>query len=105
MCYNNSERNPGLSFYVIPKDQALQKKWLLMISRKDFKPSNSHRVCSAHFTGQPLFQNPIKPKQVAPRTSLNSSGLKRKLHSPVKRTFDELEEDLSSEQTLAREVQ
>ena len=47
----------------------------------------------------------IKPKQVASRISLNSSGLKRKLLPPVKRKSDELEEDLSSEQTLAREVQ
>ena len=114
MCYNNSKRNPGLSFYVIPKDQALRKKWLLMISRKDFKPSISHRVCSAHFTGgRKTYENniptivpkTIKPKQVAPRTSLNSSGLKRKLLSPVKRTSGELEEDISSEETLAREVQ
>ena len=61
MCYNNSKRNPSLSFYVIPKDQALRKKWLHMISR------NFHRVCPAHFTGgrktyekqhfQTLFQN------------------------------------------------
>ena len=50
-CYNNSKRNKELSFYVIPKDKALRKQWLVNISRKDFKATNLHRVCSSHFVG------------------------------------------------------
>ena len=50
-CYSNSKRNPELSYYVIPKEENLRKKWLHMISRKSFVPSTSHRVCSKHFEG------------------------------------------------------
>ena len=50
-CYNNWKRNKNLSFYVIPKDVSLRKRWLANISRKDFKPTITHRVCSAHFEG------------------------------------------------------
>ena len=48
-CYSNSKRNPELSYYVIPKDSKLRKRWLAMISRKGFSPTASHRVCSLHF--------------------------------------------------------
>ena len=56
-CFSNSHRNPDLSFYSIPngkskQKQELRKKWLHMISRKDFKdPGSGHRVCSKHFEG------------------------------------------------------
>ena len=40
-----------LSFYVIPEDKTLRKAWLSKISRKDFIPIKSHRVCSSHFEG------------------------------------------------------
>ena len=50
-CFNNSKRNKELSFYVIPKDKTLRKVWLSKISRKDFIPTKSHRVCSSHFEG------------------------------------------------------
>ena len=49
LCYNNSKRNKDLSFYVIPKDNKLRKIWLSKISRKNFKPTSGHRVCSADF--------------------------------------------------------
>ena len=47
-CFNNDKRNRGVSFYKFPKDKKLKKIWL---SRKDFKPTNGHRVCSQHFEG------------------------------------------------------
>ena len=38
-------------FYKFPKDKKLKKIWLQKISRKDFQPTNGHRVCSQHFEG------------------------------------------------------
>lgn len=93
-CYNNSRRNPELSYYIIPKDVKLRKRWLSMISRKDFKPSSSHRVCSAHFkNGKKTYMDnvpTIVPKTVkltktTPRKTLNSSGaIKKIFEKPVK---------------------
>ena len=55
-CFNNSKRENHLSFYHFPngisKDkQLLRKRWINMVSRKDFKPTLGHRVCSEHFVG------------------------------------------------------
>ena len=55
-CFNNSLRNPELSYYVIPngnskEKQELRKRWLHLISRKNFHPGPGHRVCSEHFVG------------------------------------------------------
>ena len=50
-CFNNSKTNKELSFYVIPKEKNVRKLWLSKISRKNFTPSTSHRVCSEHFVG------------------------------------------------------
>ena len=84
LCYNNSKRNRDLSFYVIPSEKKLRKEWLRMISRKDFKPTSGHRMCSAHFEGGvKTYSNnvpTIVPKMAQPltikRTSRNSLGLK-----------------------------
>ena len=55
-CFNNSLRNPELSYYVIPngnskENQELRKRWLHLISRRDFHPGPRHSVCSEHFVG------------------------------------------------------
>ena len=55
-CFSNSNRDVDLSFYVIPKGKSkekilLRKKWLHMISQKDFQLTDRHRVCSKHFVG------------------------------------------------------
>ena len=55
-CFSNSNTDVDLSFYVIPNGKSkenilLIKKWLHMISRKDFQPTDGHRVCSKHFLG------------------------------------------------------
>jgi len=83
LCYNNSKRNPNLSWYVLPKDRTLRKKWLHKISRVDFKPSSSHRVCSAHFLGgkktymnniPTIVPKTIKPAEKVQRKTRNSTG-------------------------------
>ena len=30
----------------------LRKRWLHLVGRKDFRPTNGHRVCSKHFLGR-----------------------------------------------------
>ena len=51
-CYNNSKKHKGkFSFYNFPGDQTLRRQWLHNISRKDFRPTTGHRVCSAQFEG------------------------------------------------------
>eukprot|EP00794_Sanderia_malayensis_P005136 gene5136-biopygen4188 len=86
LCYNNSKRNKELQFYVIPKDAVLRKKWLAMISRKNFVPSTSHRVCSDHFEGgKKTYMNniptvvpkTIRPASNKPRCTRNSTGALR----------------------------
>ena len=51
-CFTNNERDPHLSFYVFPKKKKLRRRWLHSISRKSFKPTAGHRVCSLHFKGE-----------------------------------------------------
>ena len=51
-CFTNNERDPHLSFYVFPKKKKLRRRWLHSISRKSFKPTTGHRVCSLHFKGE-----------------------------------------------------
>ena len=65
-CFSNSLRDPQLSFYVIPngkskEKQVLRKRWLHMISRKNFdNPGQGHRVCSKHFVdGRKTYMNNI----------------------------------------------
>ena len=86
LCYNDSKRNKTLKFYVIPKDPALRKKWLAMISRKNFLPSASHRVCSAHFEGgkktylnnvPTIVPKTVKPTINKPRSTRNSATTPR----------------------------
>ena len=64
-CFNNSLRNPELSYYVIPngkskEKQELRKRWLHLISRKNFYPGPGHRVCSERFVeGKQTYMNNV----------------------------------------------
>ena len=51
-CFTNNERDPHLSFYVFPKKKKLRRRWLHSTSRKSFKPTTGHQVCSLHFKGE-----------------------------------------------------
>ena len=64
-CYNNSKKHKGkFSFYNFPGDQTLRRQWLHNISRKDFRPTTGHRVCSAHFEGG-SFENEARRPQIS----------------------------------------
>ena len=112
-CYNNSKKRKELSYYVIPKEPVLRKKWLSMRSRKNFLPTKSHRVCSEHFIGgKKTYMNnfpTIVPKTVKktvlkPRTTLNST-LDRSFLSPIKSSTMDIEYELSVEDELRKEVE
>ena len=52
LCTNNFRNSPNLSFYRIPKDSKLQKKYVVLIRNKNLKlKSGNTRICSAHFEG------------------------------------------------------
>ncbi|CAB3998936.1 THAP domain-containing 11, partial [Paramuricea clavata] len=112
-CFNNSIRNKELSFYVIPKDSNLRKKWLHMLKRKNFVPSSSHRVCSAHFVGGtktymnniPTINVPMlkstTPTTAKPRTTRNSSeGRMRSALLPKKLRFEQDVENKEPEEAM-----
>ena len=48
-CYSNTKRDKELSFHKFPRDIATRERWKNAIKRKDFIPSEQHRVCSKHF--------------------------------------------------------
>ena len=112
-CFNNSKRNKELSFYVIPKEKNLRKLWLSKISRKNFTPSTSHRVCSEHFVGgKKTYMNNV-PTVVVPKTikiterkareTRNSLGLIPEIALPT--TADDVSEgNETNEERLANEV-
>ena len=47
--YSNTKRDKELSFHKFPREEAVRKRWINAIKRKDFAPSEQHRVCSKHF--------------------------------------------------------
>ena len=110
-CYNNSKVNKDLSFYVIPKDPELRKKWLHKISRKNFNPTTGHRVCSVHFEGgKKTYTNSVPtivPKTIKLTTFKErlSQGLKRSLPSPEDKIVKYSLPELTNEEKLKLEVE
>jgi hypothetical protein len=51
-CTNNNIKNPEISFHKIPKDEALQKKFVKLLKTKGLKNIGPNsRVSSSHFPG------------------------------------------------------
>ena len=66
--------------------QDLQKKWLYMISRKDFYPGPGHRVCSEHFVGgKKTYMNNVPV--IVPKNKSNKENKERKMVKSRTRTF------------------
>ena len=47
----NKTGTPGITMHYFPKDETLRQKWtrFVRIHRKDFVPTKSSALCSAHF--------------------------------------------------------
>ena len=114
-CQNNSLKHRHLSFYVIPKEEELRKRWLHKISRmresnKKFVPTSTHRVCSEHFVGgkktymnnvPTIVPKTIKPTENKPRNTMNSSGAKRCILSPIR---PDVTSNIETQLTLEEEL-
>ena len=105
-CNSNTKRNPELSFYRIPSDKNLRKRWLHWIGRANFAPNSYYRVCSKHFVGgkktclnnlPTLVQKLLKPTPTKPRTT--SKCRDRDYPSEA----DSLQNEQPSELTLLRD--
>jgi hypothetical protein len=113
-CFSNSVKHKNLSFYAFPnKDKNLRKIWLHKISRRDFKPTLTHRVCSKHFEGgKKTYMNKIPtilPKTVKPymekvRDTYNSKGLRKTLPKILTKTIMFREEDKLREEVASLQV-
>ena len=91
-----------------------------MISRKDFNPTASHRVCSLHFAGRKktylnnvptIVPKTVKPIERTPRRTLNSTGVLKRFLSNVQIPDDltksietETESDLTQEAILQQQI-
>nr|XP_039265731.1 THAP domain-containing protein 2-like [Styela clava] len=51
-CSATSEKQPDRSLHEFPKDPKLWKAWIIRVSRENFVPSTSDRVCSYHFSSE-----------------------------------------------------
>ena len=62
-CLNKSKKNSGITFHKFPSIQreALRKKWINAMKRRDFDPGHYSKVCSDHFSLED-FQPTIKVK-------------------------------------------
>ena len=81
-CYNNTKKDRELSFHKFPREKVLRNVWINAIKRKDFVPTEHHRVCSQHFGGGkkkgptdipsifPLIATPKQRKEPKVRGSL-----------------------------------
>ena len=90
-CFNNNKRDKHLSFYNFPngkskEKQILREKWINAVSRKNFKPTIGHRVCSEHFVGgQKTYVNNIPT--ITPKTRLRRLVIPRTTTKARNRAF------------------
>ncbi len=70
-CKNRRVKGSVLSFLKFPSNRELRAKWVHSTYRQGFKPTDSSRVCSAHFTEEDFKTTPtVKDKQVRQRLRL-----------------------------------
>jgi hypothetical protein len=110
--FQHHKRNPELSFYSIPSGKSeeskeLRKRWINLISRKDFSPTIGHRVCSLHFPGgrktyfnqlPTIVPKATRPTPTKPRSTVKARNRtllvsSTKLVPTKRRLFSELYEN------------
>ncbi|XP_012561205.2 uncharacterized protein LOC105846729 [Hydra vulgaris] len=113
-CFSNSVKHKNLSFYAFSsKDKNLRKIKLYKISRRDFKPTLTQRVCSKHFEGgKKTCMNKIPtilPKTVKlyvekVRDTYNSKGLRKVLPKILTKIIMFREEDKLRKEVASLQV-
>lgn len=59
-CTNRTEKNPGLSFHVLPQNKDLREKWLANIKRVTLPKKLA--ICDEHFEAE-CFERDLKVKR------------------------------------------
>ena len=53
-CTNRFSVGSGIGFFVFPVDKACKDKWVRAVSRQNWQPTASSRICGEHFvSGKP----------------------------------------------------
>ncbi|MCP4923277.1 MAG: THAP domain-containing protein, partial [bacterium] len=108
-CFSNSKKNKNLSFYAFPngkskEKQLLRKRWTHFISRKDFKPTIGHRVCSEHFPGgKKTYMNnvpTVTPKTANAKPLVERSTYRARNRGTVESTETEIQDQMEGEEIL-----
>ena len=91
-CTNNSLRNPELSFYKIPKDSTLKKKWEKPLQTKGLLNIGLHyRVCSVHFSGGKKTYTNNVPTIFAPKITQTPRKRPNRQQSVLQVTTSDIE--------------
>ncbi|XP_035671825.1 peroxynitrite isomerase THAP4-like [Branchiostoma floridae] len=79
-CHNR--KNPGTSesFYRFPREEPRRGKWIAAVRRVDWQPTDSSRLCSAHFISGKKSEDPVSPDYVPSIFDYVPSHVKRKRH-------------------------
>ena len=83
-CHNKYEKGSGIQFYRIPKDPDCHARWVAVISRKDWNPSEYTWLCSEHFVLKSKNDNPLSPDYVPSVFNHTDSPTKQKLQKDHK---------------------
>lgn len=70
----------NVSFHKFPPNKALRRKWIQRIARANFTPTNSHRLCSLHFSETDFL---------SARKDKNKSRARKKPKTPRRRLLKE----------------
>jgi hypothetical protein len=63
-CNIRQKKGSGHSLFRFPKDAGRRKAWAIFCRRKDFVPTENHRLCSLHFTKDQLDRDPEKLNEI-----------------------------------------
>ena len=58
-CYNSSAKCKNKSFFMLPRDQKLQKEWISKIKRTNLPKEENIRKCHDHF-GENCFKRDLQ---------------------------------------------
>ena len=95
--YRSNASKEKISLYKFPKDENMRQKWIRAIPRKDWIPTDSHRVCAKHFHKDDFVVASADSK-INRRNSREKNSLQRKRAKPeaIPRIFAGLPSYLST---------